>query len=121
MVTNDELRETGLSNYTPSQPHSPTSIGAAAAIRPEARNLKARVYECVAKAGVHGMTDQEMQRSLSMDPSTQRPRRIDLVHEGKVLDSGKRRDTSSGRKAVVWVTLDAWKTMCGAAGSMEIP
>jgi DNA-binding IclR family transcriptional regulator len=48
-----------------------------------------------------GLTDEEMQRQLEMNPSTQRPRRIELARRGLVVDAGTRR-TASGRMATVW-------------------
>jgi hypothetical protein len=48
-----------------------------------------------------GMTDEEQQAALAMNPSTQRPRRIELVRRGLVVEAGTRR-TSSGRMATVW-------------------
>jgi hypothetical protein len=53
--------------------------------------------------GTDGLTDEEMQAKTGMNPSTQRPRRCELVEMGKVRDSGSTRRTKSGRKAVVWV------------------
>lgn len=49
-----------------------------------------------------GLTDHEMQALLDMNPSTQRPRRIELVEGKFVADSGFIRPTPSGRMAVVW-------------------
>ena len=49
-----------------------------------------------------GATDEEIQLGLGMNPSTQRPRRVELVEGGWIEDSGERRKTRSGRSAVVW-------------------
>jgi DNA-binding Lrp family transcriptional regulator len=46
-------------------------------------------------------TDEEMQEGLGMNPSTQRPRRIELARRGLVVTCGTRK-TSSGRNADVW-------------------
>ncbi len=81
---------------------SPTSIAAAAAIESRAETLRVKLLLALREAGECGLTDQEMQRALNMDPSTQRPRRGELVKDGKVIDSGLRRRTASGRQAVVW-------------------
>ena len=51
----------------------------------------------------YGATDEEMQTATGMNPSTQRPRRCELVEMGKVMPSYLTRRTKSGRKAVVWV------------------
>jgi len=50
-----------------------------------------------------GLTDEEMQTVLVMGANTQRPRRLELVEAGVVIDSGKRRPTSIGNDAIVWV------------------
>ena len=88
----------------PAQRHSPTSCEAAEAIEKPAESLRGRVWGYLAGCPL-GATDEEMQRGLGMNPSTQRPRRIELVDAGKVRDSGHTRPTSSGRKATVWTVV----------------
>ncbi len=88
----------------PSAPHvagSDTSRDAARAIRPALGDLQARVLECLRTRG--GLTDEQIQDALGMAPSTQRPRRVELERAGYARDSGERRSTRSGRRAVVWV------------------
>lgn len=87
------------------QEHSPTSIAAACAIESCARTLRARVLNFLKERGKYGATDEEMQMLLSMNPSTQRPRRIALCEKSMVRDSGKTRKTQSGRQATVWVAV----------------
>lgn len=87
----------------PSQAHSETSIAAAEAIEPARSTLRDLVLAAIQAAGVDGMTDQEIQTRLRLDPSTERPRRVELVVRGLVGDSGRTRPTSSGRRATVWV------------------
>jgi len=53
--------------------------------------------------GDYGWTDEELQIQLTWNPSTERPRRIELMDYGFVYDSGRTRRTHSNRKAVVWV------------------
>ena len=62
--------------------------------------MQRRVLELLA-ATPDGLTDEEQQRLLGMNPSTQRPRRIELARRGLVVEAGTRR-TASGRMAVVW-------------------
>ena len=83
--------------------HSETSRDAAASL-PNAGTLRALIYwYLVADAGTgNGHTDEELQADLAMPPSTQRPRRVELVKAGLVRDSGRVRKTRSGRNAVVW-------------------
>lgn len=81
---------------------SKTSTQAALEIEPRSGTLRAKV---LAELRNHpdGLTDDEMQTHLSMNPSTQRPRRIELVEAKLVKDSGRTRLTQSRRQAVVWV------------------
>lgn len=89
----------------PFQRHSMTSSDAAKAIEPKAGTLRAKLLECL--RGFHfGATDIEMQLYARMDPSTQRPRRIELLRAGLIKDSGRTRKTASGRQATVWVAVE---------------
>lgn len=86
----------------PYQSHSPTSAEAAERAEPRAGTDQALILAALRFAGDYGGTDEEMQNALGMNPSTQRPRRIELVSVGLVVDSGETRKTRSGRRAVVW-------------------
>jgi transcription initiation factor IIE alpha subunit len=85
----------------PSVNGSITSAAAADSLSPHTLNaMQRRVLELLA-ATPEGLTDEEMQRRLQMNPSTQRPRRIELSRLGMVVEAGTRK-TASGRKASVW-------------------
>jgi hypothetical protein len=85
----------------PSVNGSATSAAAADSLGPATLNaLQRRVLELLA-AWPQGLTDEEMQHKLGMNPSTQRPRRIELARRGLVVTCGTRR-TASGRNADVW-------------------
>lgn len=90
----------------PYQRHSDTSMAAAVGIEPNAMTLLRDVLLALRSWRQEGATDQEIQDALSMDPSTERPRRVELVKRGLVKDSGRTRLTRSGRKATVWVACD---------------
>ncbi len=105
----------GLELTAPFVRHSSTSKDAAEQIKPNAGTLRAKVLEYLQSiqgfiysetfkdAGSYGgATDEQMQRCIPMEASTQRPRRIELVAAGLVRDSGRKAQTSSGRKATVW-------------------
>lgn len=78
-----------------------TSAQAADSLGPATLNaMQRRVLELL-KATPEGLTDEEMQRRLGMNPSTQRPRRIELARRGMVVEAGTRK-TASGRNASVW-------------------
>lgn len=84
---------------------SETSKAAAIAAEPNAGTQRRRVLDCLRKWQSRGLTDHQMQVWLEMNPSTQRPRRIELVRAGLVKDSGQTRLTPSGKRAVVWVAV----------------
>jgi hypothetical protein len=85
----------------PSVNGSATSAQAADALTPATLNaMQRRVLELL-QATPEGLTDEEMARRLGMNPSTQRPRRIELARRGLVVTCGTRR-TASGRMADVW-------------------
>jgi hypothetical protein len=78
-----------------------TSAQAADSLGPATLNaMQRRVLELL-QATPEGLTDEEMQKRLGMNPSTQRPRRIELAGRGLVIEAGTRK-TASGRNANVW-------------------
>lgn len=80
--------------------NSSTSYGAAVGIGERLTALQNVLFSFLSRRP-EGATDDEMQVSLNMNPSTQRPRRIELVERGLVVASGQRK-TRSGRAATVW-------------------
>ena len=79
---------------------SATSAAAADSLTEKALNRMHR--EVLAYLEEHGpATDEEMQHGLGMNPSTQRPRRIELVRRRLVVEDGEKR-TRSGRRATSW-------------------
>lgn len=84
----------------PCQRASQTSLAAAVSIAPATPTLRAQVLAYIQKHP-EGLTDEEIQVGLGMNPSTQRPRRIELVKSGRLREAGSRK-TMSGRKATVW-------------------
>lgn len=84
-----------------------TEKAAAYANRPRAGSQRLRVLEAIARAGVQGRTDEELEDRLEMRRPSPGNRRGELVAGGWVRDSGQRRKTKSGSSAVVWVLTDA--------------
>ena len=85
----------------PAQQHSVTSRAAADSLDGKVLNaLQKRVLEFIAWRP-SGATDEEIANELEMNPSTVRPRRIELARRGMIVEGGSRR-TTSGRMAVVW-------------------
>jgi hypothetical protein len=62
--------------------------------------MQRRVLELMT-ANPEGLTDEEMQTRLGMNPSTQRPRRGELADAGLIVRCGVRK-TASNRNADVW-------------------
>lgn len=91
-----------LFGHAPYQRHSKTSVDAANAIGPRLGQLQSEVLNFIRQAGVHGATDEEIQEGLTLNPSTQRPRRIELMYLGLIYNSSITRRTRSGRNATVW-------------------
>jgi hypothetical protein len=79
---------------------SETSKAAAVDIGKHRETLRQKVLAYITLYGP--VSDEMIQRALGMNPSTQRPRRIELVEAGKVKDSGQKRKTLSGRTAIAW-------------------
>ncbi len=92
--------------YDGTPPHVPGSDTSLAAARSIARGITAthrRLLALFELAKDYGYTDDEMERALEMRHQSVSARRRELVLLGKVVDSGKRRVTSSGRTAAVWI------------------
>jgi transcription initiation factor IIE alpha subunit len=82
---------------------SVTSAAAADSLAPATLNaMQRRVYDLLVWRGETGATDEEIANELEMNPSTVRPRRIELARRGMIVESGSTRRTASGRMAVVW-------------------
>jgi hypothetical protein len=82
----------------PYQNQVETSRAAAVSIRPVAGTLRARVLDAIAAAPC---TDEEGCLATGMNPSTWRPRRVELEAAGLVRKAGER-PGKSGRMMAVW-------------------
>jgi hypothetical protein len=84
---------------------SDTSRQAAEEIVPHVGNLREKVYECIAahptQWGSTGVTDEQIAEFTGLNPSTCRPRRLELLREGRIRQVGEGR-TASGRRAALW-------------------
>jgi len=85
------------------QAHSATSRAAAESASAPRRQLRIQLLNYLLSRGQVGATDEELQRGIPMPANTERPRRVECMDEGLVIDSRKKRKVSSGRKAVVWM------------------
>jgi hypothetical protein len=100
----DQLAMFDTPDTVPYQPQSATSRAAAEGMRGMAMSHRSAVLMVIQQSN-NGRTDEEIQRMLKLNPSTQRPRRIELVQSGMVRDSGRTRKTASGRAATVWEVI----------------
>jgi len=91
-----------VTDLPPYQAHSETSLQAAIRALSFAKTARGKVYRYLRDQGLEGATDAEMQAALGMRGSTQRPRRVELVDAGLVIDSQLRRD-----RGTVWVAVEA--------------
>lgn len=82
---------------------APETSQAAAVLR--RKKVEADRAAIVARLLRDPMTDEELQKDLGLPPNTERPRRNELVRQGKVHDSGARRKTETGRNAIVWACI----------------
>lgn len=77
-----------------------TSIDAAVKARPKSGKQRQAVYEAIKAAG--GLTSDELSQSLKLPAQSVTARVNGLAGDGLIYDSGQRRLTRYGRKAIVW-------------------
>lgn len=81
--------------------HTATSIAAADSIRESVSQLQAKVLSELKRRGDYGATRDELSLALSMLGNTLRPRVKELLDKGLIVETNERRQTASGRMAVV--------------------
>jgi hypothetical protein len=106
------MTQRGLSNQ-PIPAHKPapapfaagseTSKAAAEAAGSRAPVQRERVLDFIRKCGERGATDDEGERALDMGTQSYTPRRGELVRLGRIVDSGRTRETRLGGTATVWI------------------
>lgn len=101
--------------YPPHQSHSDTSSASAAKTAPKFSGRLVVALKMFASLHHNGATDEEGQSLLDLSGDSYRPIRVTLTKHGLVADSGRRRPTTNGRSAVVWVI-----THKGADKLMEV-
>ncbi|MHB1038393.1 MAG: hypothetical protein ACYC35_28300 [Pirellulales bacterium] len=80
------------------------SRSAAAIVGPRLPALESRVFLYIVSRGEHGATDEEIAAHVEGRADTVRCRRIGLRNAGFILDSGRKRTTTAGVLATVWIT-----------------
>lgn len=95
---------------TPLEPpsnRSDTSIDAARSIREHAPEQRHQVYQALASFGRAGATRDQLALRMGMQISSITARVNELLRLGLAVDSGRRRETRTGRRAAVLVVTDA--------------
>lgn len=85
------------------------------------RNRKSQILAFIVGRGWFGATIDEISEALDILTATVCPLRLDLEREGKIVDSGRRRDTRHGRPAAVWIGAGIPQRGPAAAASRRAP
>jgi hypothetical protein len=92
--------------YGGSPPHvkgSDTSRAAADSVALDAKHLRAVVFNHILGSGEVGMTCDQVEQIMNGRHQTISARIKELRNEGRIVDSGQRRPTRSGRSAIVYL------------------
>ena len=95
-----------------------TSAQAALSMVDEAKNRSALALAWIAQQGRHGGTADEVARAQGWEKYSSRPRLAELHKRGAIVDSGVRREGSSGRGQAVWV-IPAFGPRTGEAVQLD--
>lgn len=87
----------------PSVASSATSVAAARSMRKSSPHYRVMVLGFIAGKGTAGATSDEVQAGLKLSHQNGSARVSELARHGFIVDSGVKRPTRSGRKAVVYV------------------
>lgn len=82
---------------------SDTSQAAAESMESSAQAQQWRIYRFLRHMQPFGATCDEIEHYLGLSHQTASARIRGLALKGDVLDSGNRRETRTGRKAIVWM------------------
>ena len=90
-------------------------------MKPVIKTLQDRVLAYIKSQGSWGATDDEIEQALDMKHQTASARRRELVlmDPPRIIDSGGRRKTRSGRTAKVWIVNTTW--LAGLTATPEAP
>ena len=83
-----------------------TERAAAERVGPRTGTLRALAFRTIASAGDDGLTHGELAMLAGKRHYSIAPRVTELVEQGYVRDSGKRRPTDTGSPAIVWVLTE---------------
>lgn len=92
--------------------HPATSHYAARLVAPRTGTMRSTVLKAIIRAGVNGMTDDEIRAETGMRYGSLGPRRRELVEQGWIEDAKVTRPSESGAPQIVWRLTqrghDAW-------------
>lgn len=80
-----------------------TSLDAVAKHLPKSGTKRAKCYELIKNAGMFGMCDHEIEEATGWLHQSASACRNTLMNDGWIVDSGARRLTPQGNKAIVWI------------------
>jgi len=101
------------------RPPRDTEVAAAIDALPRSGTQRGRLLAHIRACGIPCATNEEIQDALGMNPSSERPRRVELLDKYDpplIKDSRRRRPGRSGSKAVVWVAAEIPDTAGEGAG-----
>lgn len=98
-----QARLDGDTPTLPHQAHSATSHAAAAAAASSAPRDRARVLALIRESGP--ISDEAIADALALNPSTARPRRVELQRDGLIRESGHKGRTRAGRACNLWESV----------------
>jgi len=84
-----------------------TQRKAAIAQWPTSGTQRRHILDFIAEQEDRGATDEEIEQCFGARHQSASARRNELMNDGWIEDSGKRRRTTSGKEAIVWVLSDA--------------
>ena len=86
-----------------------TSKEAAKSMEKPATVLQRRVLAELQVRADFGATCDELEQAFDMSHQTVSARLREMALKGAIVDSGKKRPTRSGRKAIVWHAKEGWR------------
>jgi hypothetical protein len=106
MGNQGDLFDRDYDQYAGTPPHvkgSDTSRAAAESVAFDAKHLRAVVFNHILGSGSVGMTCDRVEEIMDGRHQTISARIRELRNEGRIVDSGQRRPTRSGRQAIVYL------------------
>lgn len=80
-----------------------TSVLSAQKLLPKSGTKRRKIYDMIVDAGIIGLCDHEIEEATGWKHQTASSSRCGLVKDGWVIDSGMKRLTNDGNKAIVWI------------------